>query len=204
MKDLTLAQYLDRLASSDPTPGGGAAAALAGASAASLVAMVCRLSSGKGGEDAMLARTLAAAEAERHALLDLAGTDAEAFDAVMQAMRLPTGTAEAKQRRQSAMRDALRHATEVPLDVAARAVTVLEAATELAGVAHRNVVSDAGVAALLAASAAQGALLNARINLQVMSEESYKHRAADQVRTLGLRADVLRDEALAAINKRLP
>jgi len=126
VKELSLGQFLDRLASSDPTPGGGTASAVAGALAAGLLAMVSRLSAGKGGDDAAFQRTLAAAEEQRRALLDLAAKDAEAFDAVMRAMRLPKGTAEEKQRRLAVIQDVLTQAANVPLEVASRAVSLLD------------------------------------------------------------------------------
>jgi len=203
MKELSLGQFLDRLASSDPTPGGGTASAIAGALAAGLLAMVSRLSAGKGGDDAAFQRTLAAAEEQRRALLDLAAKDAEAFDAVMRAMRFPKGTTEEKQRRFAAIQDALTQAADVPLEVASRAVSLLEVASSLAGTGNPNVISDVGVAALLAHASVQGALLNVRINLQAIKDPSYRTHTAERVRAAGLRADVLRDEALAAVNTRL-
>lgn len=203
MKDLTLAQFLERLASSDPTPGGGTASAIAAAAAAGLLAMVARLSMGKGGDDAALARTLALGDAERAALLDLAGRDADAFEAVMQAMRLPKGTDEEKERRRSAIQKALRGASDVPLEVASRGVALLEASTDLARTGSLSAISDAGVAVLLAHAAVQGALFNVRINLRSIKDQAYNAPAAERARALGQRADVLRDEALAAVNKRL-
>ncbi len=203
MKDLTLAQFLERLASSDPTPGGGTVSAIAGAAAAGLLAMVARLSTGKGGDDAALGRTLALGDAGRAALLDLAGRDAEAFEAVMQAMRLPKGTEEEKERRRSAIQKALRGASDVPLEVASRSVALLEASTDLARTGSLNAISDVGVAVLLAHAAVEGALLNVRMNLRSIKDQAYIAQAAERVRALGQRADVLRDEALAAVDKRL-
>ncbi len=203
MKDLTLAQFLERLASSDPTPGGGTVSAIAGAAAAGLLAMVARLSTGKGGDDAALGRTLALGDTGRAALLDLAGRDAEAFEAVMQAMRLPKGTDEEKDRRRSAIQKALRGASDVPLEVASRSVALLEASTDLARTGSLNAISDVGVAVLLAHAAVEGALLNVRMNLRSIKDQAYTAQAAERVRALGQRADVLRDEALAAVDKRL-
>jgi len=203
MKDLSIAQFLDRLASSDPTPGGGSASAIAGAAAAGLLAMVSRLSLGKGGDDAALQRALAAAEEARRALLDLAARDAEAFDAVMRAMRLPKGTDEEKRRRQSVLQETLKHAADVPLEVASLAVTLLEISGGLARTGTPNAISDVGVAVLLAHAAGQGALLNVRINLAAIKDPAYKADGAARVRTLGQRAEVLRDEALAAVEQRL-
>ncbi len=203
MKDLTLVQFLDRLASSDPTPGGGAAAAVAGAAAAGLLAMVARLSTGKGGDDAGWARVVALADTDRAAMLDLATKDAQAFDAVMHAMQLPRGTEEAKQRRQAALQHALKGAADVPLDVASRGVMLLERSTELTRTGNANVISDVGAAVLLAHAAVHGALLNVRINLRSIKDTAYRAQATERVRTLGQRADIVRDEALVEIDRRL-
>jgi len=203
VKELSLGQFLDRLASSDPTPGGGTASAVAGALAAGLLVMVSKLSARKGGDNAAFQRTLAAAEEQRGALLDLAAKDAEAFDGVMRAMRLPKGTTEEKQRRLAVIQDALIQAANVPLDVASRAVSLLEVASSLAGTGNPNAISDVGVAALLAHASVHGALLNVRINLQAIKDASYRTQTAESARAAGLRADVLRDEALAAVNTRL-
>jgi formiminotetrahydrofolate cyclodeaminase len=203
MKDLTLVQFLDRLASSDPTPGGGAAAAMAGATAAGLVAMVARLSTGKGGDDAVWARVVTFADAERAMMVDLATKDVQAFDAVMQAMHLPRGTEEATQRRQTALQHALKGAADVPLDVASRAVMLLERCTELTRTGNPNVISDVGVAVVLAHAAVHGALLNVRINLRGIKDPAYRGQATERVRTLGQRADIVREEALVEIDRRL-
>ena len=203
MKELPLAQFLDRLASSDPTPGGGTASAVAGAMAAGLLAMMSRLSAGKGGDDAPFQQALAAAEEQRRALLDLAVQDAQAFDAVMRARRLPKETSADKQRRQAAIQEALTAASDVPLDVASRAASLLEIATSLAGTGNPNAISDVGVAALLAHAAVHGALLNVRINLQAIKDPATRTSRAERADALGLRADALRDGALAAVNRRL-
>lgn len=203
MNDQPLEEFLERLASADPTPGGGTASAVAGAVAAGLVAMVARLSAGKGADDAALARAVEAADAHRRAFLDLAARDAEAFDGVMRAMRLPRGSDEEKRRRQAALQAALRGATDVPLEVASRGVEVLERAAEIAKSGNPNAVSDAGVAALLAHAAVHGALLNVQINAKAIKDAPYRAGAGERARELAQRADVLRDEAVATVGRRL-
>ncbi len=196
-------EFLDRLASSDPTPGGGSASAVAGAAAAALLGMVARLSAGKGEDDAALAQASAAADAERVALLDLAERDAAAFDAVVQAMRLPRSTPEERARRQEAVQGALRAAAEVPLEVATRCAALLDLGATLARAGAAAAISDVGVAVLLAYAAATGALLNVRINLTSLRDAAYVARTGEQVRALLQRAEVVRDEALAVVEKRL-
>ena len=94
-------------------------------------------------------------------------------------------------------------ASDVPLDVASRAASLLEIATSLAGTGNPNAISDVGVAALLAHAAVHGALLNVRINLQAIKDPATRTSRAKRADALGLRADALRDGALAAVNRRL-
>lgn len=204
MRDEALGKFLDRLASADPTPGGGSASALAGAMAAGLLAMVSRLSMGKGEREAGFEQTLSAMESARAGLIDLAVRDAEAFDAVIRAMRLPKAMEEEKRRRQGAVQEALRTAAEVPLEVARHALAVLEAAPALARAGNPNAISDVGVGALLAHAAVHGSLLNVRINLKSIKDEAYRAAAAEAARDLETRSDGLRDAALGVVRDRLP
>ncbi len=196
-------EFLDRLASADPTPGGGTAAAVAGAAAAALLGMVARLSIGKGGDDAAFGQAAASADAERDALLDLAERDAEAFDAVIRAMRLPRGDPQERARRQEEIQRALREAADVPLEVATRCASLLDLAAGLARTGAPAATSDVGVAVLLAYAAATGALFNVRTNLASLRDPAYVAQTAEQVRALLQRAEVVRDEALAAVEQRL-
>jgi formiminotetrahydrofolate cyclodeaminase len=203
MRTLSVQQFLERLASADPTPGGGSASAVAGAAAAALVGMVARLSARQGRDDAVLAQIAASADAERAALLELAQRDAEAFDAVIQAMRLPRGDPEERARRQEAIQRALREAADVPLEVARRCAGLLDLAAGLARTGAPAAASDVGVAVLLAYAAATGALFNVRINLASLRDPAYVAHTGEQVRALLQRAEVVRDEALAAVEQRL-
>ena len=142
MRHLSLDEFTSRLASADPTPGGGSASAVAGAFGAALIAMLARLSMGRGGDDAFFTRTAEAMDRAREALLDFAAEDARAFDAVMAAMHMPRRSDEEKQARASAMQQAMRDAADVPLDVAGEAVTVLEAACQILPTANPSAASD--------------------------------------------------------------
>lgn len=204
MRNEPLARVLDRLASSDPTPGGGAAAALAGALAASLLAMVARLSRGKGGDDAAFERAVASMDAARVELLDLAEKDSHAFNAVMSALRLPRGSDDAKRRRQLAVQAALKEASEVPLVVATRTLEVLETAPLVARSGNPTAISDVGAGVLLAHGAVHGALLNVRINLASIKDDTYRAATSQRVRDISRQSDQLRDEVMAAVNERIP
>ena len=203
MRHLSLDEFTSHLASADPTPGGGSASAVAGAFGAALIAMLARLSMGRGGDDALFTRTAEGMDRVRTTLLDLAAQDARAFDVVMAATRMPRRSDEEKQARTSAVQRAMRDAAEVPLDVAGQAVTVLEAACQILPTANPNAASDGGVAVLLSYAAAQGAIANVRINLASIREEAYRTATAVRVEDLAQRSTALRDQGMALMEERL-
>jgi len=199
MREMTIGAFLDRLASADPTPGGGTASALAGAMAAALAAMVARLSKGRGGDDAAFERTAEDADRARTHLIALAAQDAQAFDAVLRAMRLPRATEEERRARQVSVQEAWRGAAEVPLHVMQEAVAVLRLLPDLVRSGRPNAVSDVAVGSLLAHAAAHGALHNVRINLASIKDETFAARLRAEAEALGQEAGRLRDASLAAI-----
>ncbi|MDR7481773.1 MAG: cyclodeaminase/cyclohydrolase family protein [Armatimonadota bacterium] len=166
--ELSIEQFLDRLASSAPEPGGGAAAALVGAVAAALVGMVANLTVGKekfaAVEDEMR-RVRDDAATLRARLLAAIDRDADAFRRVMAAYRLPRETDEQRAARREATRAALREAAEVPAEVVALCGQVGALSRIAAAQGNPQVLSDAAVAAVMAEAAAASAALNVRINL---------------------------------------
>jgi len=166
--DRTVTGFLDAFAASDPTPGGGSAAAMAGAMAAALLAMVSGM-----------AKTKSNAIAEREALdeangeiVTLRGTlttlidrDADAYDLVVAAFRKPKGTDEEKAARKAAIQDATRVATEIPLETMQACAALLRLGKVVAEHGNTNAASDVHVAALLARAALAGARSNVDINL---------------------------------------
>lgn len=203
MRHLDLDAFTARLASSDATPGGGSAAAAAGACAAALIAMLARLSVARGGDDALFTRTAEAMDAARTALLDLVAEDARAYDAVMAARQMPRGSEAEKAARTRAIQGAMRQAADVPMDVAGRALEVLQAAREILPAANRNAASDGGVGVLLADASAQGAVLNVRINLSSITDEAYRQAVAARADEVVRRAAVLRTDSLAIAHRRM-
>lgn len=174
MADLSVRDLLDRLASREPAPGGGSASALTGALGAALVEMVCALTAGRAeyAEVDPMIRQLAAAAADlRTALTAAAEEDADAYGAVVAARRLPRETDDQRAVRSPAVIEATVLATEVPLRVARLGSEVLDLALAVAPIGNRHAISDAGVAAALAAAAVRGAALNVRINLPSLPAE---------------------------------
>ncbi len=180
-------EFANELSMESPTPGGGSTAALAGALAAALVSMVANLTYGnkkyRAHWDVM--KTLAEKAQElKDQLLRAVDRDTEAFDAVMAAFRLPKKTEEEKAERQRAIEEATKGATRVPLEVMSLALEALKLTGEAAEKGNVNSVSDAGVGALLALSAVEGAYLNVKINLGGIEDASFKEETEKQADTI--------------------
>jgi formiminotetrahydrofolate cyclodeaminase len=207
LSDLTVNALLDRLASSDPVPGGGSAAALAAAMGAGLVAMVAELTIGRPDyteHDATTAELLREARARKDLLLALAEEDAAAYERVVAARRLPKTSEAEREARGVALRGAMVGAASVPMRTAIVAGEVLELAGRIAPIGNRNAVSDAGVAAQLSAAGLRGALLNVRINLPYLpADEPLRLTAPGEVARLEAVATDLERTALAAVDERL-
>ena len=174
LSQLSVDELLERLSSSAPVPGGGSAAALAGAMGACLVSMVAALTVGR---EAYVQVDVAAreigqsADSLRQELVDLAEQDSAAYQAFVSARGLPRETDAQRAARASAMQDASKRSTEAPLRTARVAREALELARRIAPIGNRNAVSDAGVAAQLLSAAVRGASLNVRINLPLLAED---------------------------------
>jgi formiminotetrahydrofolate cyclodeaminase len=187
IRDGSVQALLDELAGSSATPGGGSAAALAGAMGAALLNMVCNLTISKKQFAAVedeLRGVLEEAEALRRQLTSLADADTRAFDRVMAAYRLPKETEEERATRQAAIQRALQAATQVPLETAAACATVVKLTARVIAKVNPNALSDAGTAALLAEAGLRGAQLNVGINLTSIRDPDFvqeKQKGLNQV-----------------------
>jgi glutamate formiminotransferase/formiminotetrahydrofolate cyclodeaminase len=164
----TVTAFLDELSTDSPAPGGGSVAALCGSLSAALSSMVANLTVGrKGQEDVWEEMAVLAGKAQtlKDGMRDAVDADTDAFNQVMAAMRMKAATKEEKARKEGAMRCANRGATDVPLGVLERSLAAIELASGAAAKGNPNSLSDAGVAAFAALTAAEGAYLNVLINL---------------------------------------
>ncbi len=170
----TVNDFLSKLAGSDPVPGGGSVAALNGALAAALAAMVANLTVGKKKYEEVhdlmqsIAREAEGLMAEFTTDVD---RDSEAYDRVFACFRLPKDTDEEKAARLAAIREATKHAALVPMEVARRACALMPLIAEVAQKGNRNAVTDACVAMMSARNAVLAALLNVRINLASLKDD---------------------------------
>jgi formiminotetrahydrofolate cyclodeaminase len=206
MVEQSVEAFLERLASSDPTPGGGSAAAVMGAMGAALAAMVCNVSIGKKGlesAESEMRDIRAAADALRKRLTLMVGDDVAAFDALMAAYKMPKATDEEKAGRSAAIQSSLRLATEVPLDCA-RACAEVIALTRRAGVhGYKGVVSDAGVGVMAAFAALRSAALNVYINAPALNDRIFAEAALADIETLVAAGTADTDAIYSAVRARL-
>ncbi|HMI74186.1 MAG TPA: cyclodeaminase/cyclohydrolase family protein [Steroidobacteraceae bacterium] len=182
-----LETFLDELASGAPTPGGGSAAAIMGAMGAALISMVCNVTIGKKGHEAVEADMKSVrddSEKLRRHLTAMVAEDIAAFDGLMAAYRLPKVTEEDKSRRAAAIQSSLRAATETPL-ACARACAQVVALSKRAGEkGYAGVISDAGVGVLAANTALRSAALNVYINTPSLKDRAFADAATAELEQL--------------------
>ncbi|MDR6437790.1 formiminotetrahydrofolate cyclodeaminase [Paenarthrobacter nicotinovorans] len=178
----TINDYLSRLASRQPTPGGGAAAALHAAQGAALVAMVARYTTGAKYEQhaGLVHRITSAADHLVVEALRLADADEHAFQSVIDSYKLPSDTEELKTARTAAIQDALVQAAHTPAQLVKVAGEVVDLATELFEVANPDVISDVAAAADAARAAATTARVNIDINVVALKHGEARSRLAEQ------------------------
>ncbi|GAB4478230.1 MAG: hypothetical protein Kow0088_17890 [Anaerolineales bacterium] len=197
--------FLDALAAATPTPGGGSAAAFSAAAAAALVGMVARLTIGKKKYAAVeehMQEIAAQADALCQKMKSMVVQDAQAFDAVMNALRLPKETDAEQKARQEAIQAATLQAATVPLQVAQGAVEALQLAAEVVAKGNLNAISDGGSAAAQAQAALRGAALNVRINLQGLEDASATQNMLSELEQLEAQAKDLWEQVKASLKER--
>ena len=194
LSELTVRSFANLLGSDAPAPGGGAIAALSGAFGAALAAMVGSLTLGKKGYESVqeeMAGMTEQGNALSKRLLAAMDEDADSFNGYMAALSMPKGTEEEKALRRAAMQDALKSASLVPLNTAKTAAEVFPLAEAAVKSGNKNAVTDGLVAAMMARTAVLSALLNVKINLGSIKDESF-------VAELRKECETLQNTALAA------
>jgi formiminotetrahydrofolate cyclodeaminase len=204
LKELSMNDLMQKLSSSDPTPGGGSAAALAAWQGASLIIMFCGLSLGKEKfkhYETVLQKADKEARTLAEQLKKAVDEDTEAFDQVMKAFRLPKDTEQEKSKRKAAIQKAMRLAAEVPLTVSKNCLSLLKICQEIVDKGNPNSITDLGVGCLLAHSAMEGAILNVKINLSAIKDEDYVKKIAQQISPLKENGEKIKAEVTKKVEK---
>jgi formiminotetrahydrofolate cyclodeaminase len=188
---LKIDDFLNRLASDAPTPGGGSAAAISGAMASGLLCMVANLTIGK---EKYRDHWNEAKEVLNESLqlkdkfLALADQDAAAFDGVICALRMQKDTPAQREQRAADLQRALKKAAQSPMEIAEGCARVLALAWRLHDKCNPNALSDIGVAAHMAYAGMEGAIMNVRVNIPMIKDAEYTARLAQQM-------EIIRKEA---------
>lgn len=195
-------EALDAFASSEPTPGGGSASAVASALGASLLLMVTDLPKTRSNSDAdrsALAAANRALTGIRLQLIEAIDVDAGAYEQVVAAYRLPSATNVQRDARKGAVQRALRAATDVPLGVMRLSEDGLRHSQSVAAHAHRPARSDVGVAIALLQAGFEGARLNVGANLEGLSDRAYVEAVRAESDRLAGQAPALVRDATASL-----
>ena len=202
MSDLTklsCQEFLEKLASNAPTPGGGGGAAMAGALAVALASMVGNLTVGKekfAQHEVEVQELLAKADALRLELLNLVNADAEVFNSFMACYRLPKNTDEEKQARNRAIQNAAKEAAEVPLKIAESCLEVMKLAERIAIIGNPGAITDAAVSSIMARAALRSAVYNVVVNLKLIKDEAYNQAMYATIEEMQKEAEVLEKATL--------
>ncbi len=204
--DMSLSGFADETASESPAPGGGSIAAYAGALGVSLGTMVANLSAHKRGWDDRweeFSDWAAQGQKYKEELLRLVDEDTNAFNKIMDAFGFPKKTVEEKETRKVAIEDASKYAMEIPfkvMDTACNSMKVIEA---MADFGNPNSVSDAGVGALCALAAVEGAFLNVKINAAGIEDKKFTDNLIERGDEIAQRAQDCRNTIIATVDQKI-
>jgi len=203
LQRLPVADYLEKAAAAEPTPGGGSVAALAGALGAAMGSMVAGYTVDRpayAAVDADMRQALAAFDDARQQLLAVVDEDAEAYAVIDRAYRLPKDTEARKTERSAAIRKATAEGANPPAKAFRAALLALRALPRVTEAGNKNLVSDAGVAASLLAAALRAAYANALVNAHALEDgEAFLAGMRDGL----AEGERLRDACWATMERRL-
>ncbi len=204
--DLTCAGFAEETSRESPAPGGGSISAYMGALGAALGTMVANLSAHKPGWDERWEFFSDWAEKGKRVmneLLALVDEDTDAFNCIMAVFGMPKGTDEEKAARAEAMEKATLYATEVPLKTMKASFRAFEVAGAMAEEGNPNSVSDAGVGALAARAAVQGAFLNVKINAAGLKDRVKADALVAEAAEIAEAADAQEKRILEIVNGKI-
>ena len=204
--NMNLRAFANETASESPAPGGGSISAYVGSLGISLAAMVANLSSHRRVWDDRweeFSEWADQAQLQKDTLLKLVDEDTNSFNAIIEAIRLPKGTATEKASRSEAIQDATRYAIEVPFKVMEQSLASFDVIKKMAEIGNPNSVTDAGVGALCARAAIHGAFLNVKINATGLKDKKYVNTVLKKGNQMIAKADKLEKDILKIVNSKI-
>jgi formiminotetrahydrofolate cyclodeaminase len=203
LSELTIKEFLEKVASKSPTPGGGSVAALSAALAASLTEMVANLTIGKQGYDDVEDEMKAVAQDAlrlKSKFVSAIDKDSNAYNDVITAIKLPGDTEAEKRHREEMIQSGLKQATLVPMAVAEDAIRVMELAGKAVTKGNKNTITDGAVGVMMAKTAVLSALYNVKINLRTIKDKAFIDEISKQVKELEQNALQREKELLSNID----
>ncbi len=204
--EMKLTDFIDEVSRESPAPGGGSIAALAGALGASLSSMVSNLTANKRGTesiDGLLNTSAEKAQAIKNNLVKAIDADTNAFNAYMDARRLPQKTDEQKATRNNAMQNGLKEAVTVPFNTAVESSKAIEIAKIVAELGNPNSITDVGVGAQIAYTGVVGGVYNVLINLKDITDDEFNSQMRKDCEELKLKAQQMLAEVTEVVEGKL-
>lgn len=198
LTELTIKEFINKVISNDPVPGGGSVSALNGALAGALAAMVANLTIGRkkyAEVNDIMVELSSRFEKLSSRLIEDVDRDSEAYNRVFAAFKMPKETDEEKQARSEAIQRETKYAAQVPMEVARAVYEVLPMIDTVAQKGNSNAVTDACVSMMCARTAILGALLNVRINLTSIKDEEFVKAMGEEADTIEAHT-ILQEQAL--------
>ena len=202
--NLSVKDFLAKTAGNDPVPGGGSIAALNAAIASALTEMVANLTIGKKkyeDKEGLMKKIVAITENYRASFMKDIDADSEAYNNVFAAFKLPKETDEEKTERINQIQEATKIAAEIPMEVARKAVDIMDVITQVADHGNQNAITDACVAIMTARTAAISAILNVKINLSSIKDIEYVALMTQEANYLESEAIMKEQELLSRVSK---
>lgn len=202
--NLSVKDFLAKTAGNDPVPGGGSIAALNAAIASALTEMVANLTIGKKkyeDKEGLMKKIVAITENYRASFMKDIDADSEAYNNVFAAFKLPKETDEEKTERNNQIQEATKIAAEIPMEVARKAVDIMDVIVQVADQGNQNAITDACVAIMTARTAAISAILNVKINLSSIKDIEYVALMTQEANYLESEAIMKEQELLSRVSK---
>ena len=205
LTELTIKEFINKVISNDPVPGGGSVSALNGALAGALAAMVANLTIGRkkyAEVNDIMVELSSRFEKLSSCLIEDVDRDSDAYNRVFAAFKMPKDTDEEKQVRSEAIQRETKYAAQVPMEVARAVYEVLPMIDTVAQKGNSNAVTDACVSMMCARTAILGALLNVRINLTSIKDEAFVNAMREEADTIEAHT-ILQEQALLEYAKKI-